>query len=100
MCLFSISCSVSVQDCLNLNRERVFVVNRLIILFIHTQIPTAAPGKPKGEKSLLVTLSSDEDMIDITHQGTVNEVHDPEDDTQPQATSTESNKILLLLANM
>lgn len=44
------------------------------------RLPGAARSKDK-----LLSLSSDDDMIDITHQGTVNEV--PEEDGLPQSTS-------------
>jgi hypothetical protein len=42
----------------------------------------------QGKKDRLInSLSSDEDMIDITHQGTVNELHDQEEDAPPTSTS-------------
>jgi len=44
------------------------------------------PGK---KDRLINSLSSDEDMIDITHQGTVNEIHDQQDEDAPPASTSE-----------
>ncbi|ODN00060.1 H(+)/Cl(-) exchange transporter 3 [Orchesella cincta] len=49
---------------------------------------TSSPLRKKTPYPLKpFSLSSDEDMIDITHQGTVNEIHDHEEDLPPQSTS-------------
>lgn len=58
----------------------IFKIHTSYIPVLYVKFQTPYPGKP-------FSLSSDDDMIDITHQGTVNEVHDHDEDLPPQSTS-------------